>query len=208
MRRPLAVPGRALAVAVADEWARQEGTVRPPAMPLTRLATTAIDVVGTRRAAMVENVAGYAASDLVCYRAEGPAELVRRQAEAWQPLVDWVGARFDARLAITRGVVPVAQPGATLAVLRRAVEARDDWRLAALASVTAAAGSVVIGLAVLEGVLGPEAAFRASQVDESFEIEHWGEDPEATARREELRATIAAAARFLALLGDQTSSGR
>lgn len=199
-RNDLVVPSPALAQAIAAEWAGQSDTVRPHTMPMTRLAATTLDVVAAERARIAEDVAGYAGTDLVCYRAHEPADLVQRQVLQWQPLVDWVMARFDAPLKVTVGVVPVAQPEATLRALRRAVEVRDDWRLAALASATAATGSLVIALAMAEGRLTPDDAWHASQLDEGYQIEQWGEDPEAALRRGLLRADILAARRFLDLL--------
>ena len=45
-----------------------------------------------------------------------------------------------------------------------------------------------------------QEAFAASQLDESFQIEAWGEDAEQAARRRALAADIQAAARFISLL--------
>lgn len=199
-KRDLLVPSAALAGAISGEWDAQEGEVRPPAMPLTQLANTAIDRVGPQRAAIVQQVAEYAATDLVCYRATHPPELAARQQAAWQPLVDWAVLRYDAPLAVTTGVIPVAQSEASLRAFAAAVAEHDDFALAALSAATAACGSLVIALALSEGRLDAEAAFAASQLDESFQIEAWGEDSEQAERRRALAADIAAAARFLALL--------
>ena len=199
-KRDLLVPSAALAAAISGEWDAQECEVRPPAMPLTQLANTAIDRVGPQRGAVVEQVAHYAGTDLVCYRAMRPPELAARQEAAWQPLVDWAVLRYDAPLAVTTGVIPVAQPEASLRALAAAVAEHDDFALAALSAATAACGSLVIALALCEGRLDAEAAFAASQLDESFQIEAWGEDSEQAERRHALAADIAAAARFLALL--------
>ncbi|MBM3585504.1 MAG: ATPase [Alphaproteobacteria bacterium] len=200
-RHELVVPTMALAEAIAEELRGQGVKVDPHTMPLMRLAATAIDIGGPERAAVVAQVAGYAATDLVCYRTEHPPELVERQAAAWQPLVDWAITALDARLVVTRGVVPVAQPEAAIGALGRAVEACEDWRLVALGSATKASGSLVIALALMAGRLDAEAAWVASQIDETFEIERWGEDAEAMQRRAALKATIAQAQRFRDMLG-------
>jgi len=199
-RRELLVPSEALAAAIAGEWEAQHREIRPATMPLTRLAATAIDCTGPERERIVADVAGYAGTDLVCYRADHPPALVARQQAMWQPLVDWAMLRYDAPLAVTSGVIPRAQPEATLRALAAAVAAEDDFRLTALSVATAAGGSLVIALALIEGRLDAAAAFAASQLDESFQIEAWGEDAEAAERRRALAAGIAAAARFLALL--------
>jgi chaperone required for assembly of F1-ATPase len=199
-RRPIVLPTRALAEAVAAEWRAQGETVEAASMPLTRLVATALDCVAERREAVIDEVAGFAGTDLLCYRAEHPAELRRRQHRAWQPVLEWAARRFDAPLRVTRGVVPVAQDGCALAALRRAVAAYDDFALAALHAATAAAGSLLLALALVERRLDAQAVAEASELDEAFQVEQWGEDAEAAARRAALRAEIADAERLLALL--------
>jgi chaperone required for assembly of F1-ATPase len=195
-RRMLAVPSRALAEAIAAEWRAQGDRVEPRSMPLTRLASTALDLVGQRRPAIVDEIAAYAGTDLVCYRADAPAELAARQHAAWQPLLDWAAARYGAAFVVTQGVVPRTQPPEALAALRRAVEAYDDMALVALHAATAAAGSLIVALALLDGRIDAAEAFAASQLDETFQIEKWGEDAEAARRRAALRDDLAQAAEF------------
>lgn len=196
----LAVPAAALAEAIAREWAAQESEIRPLDMPLMRLAATAIDRVGAAREELVERMAAYGGSDLLCYRASGPRELARRQAELWQPLLDWAAEVHGARLKATEGVVPVRQEEAALAALRAAVERHDDFRLAALSQLTAACGSLVLALAVCGRRIGAAEATAASQLDEDWQAQLWGEDREALERRRALAGEIAAAVEFLDLL--------
>ena len=172
----------------------------PATMPLMRLASTAVDQVSGQRKVVIDGIAEYGASDLVCYRADGPPELVDRQVAAGRPLLDWLDRRYDVRLATTTGIVHVAQPAAALDGLRAAVAVLDDFVLSALHAATAAAGSVAIGLALIEGELDAAAALAASQVDETFQIERWGADPEAAERRAALAGELAAAARMIELL--------
>jgi chaperone required for assembly of F1-ATPase len=199
-RNVLRLPTRALAEALAAEWEGQEDELRPEKMPLMRLASTAIDLVARRREHVVGEIAKYAETDLVCHRADAPPGLARRQAEAWQPLLDWAMLRFDAPLSVTSGVLPARQSEHALKGFRSAVAAYDDFSLAALHAATTSCGSVVIGLALAEGRVGAEEAFQLSQLDETFQIEQWGEDEEAARRRASLREDIAAAARLLDLL--------
>ena len=205
MRTPgkngLVVPSQALAAAIAAEWDAQQTEIRPATMPLTRLAATAIDHTAMQRDRVVAETADYAGTDLVCYRADHPPALAARQHAAWQPLIDWATLRYDAALAVTSGVIPTAQSPATLNAFARAVAALDDFRLTALHTLTASCGSLVVALALLEGRIDAETAFAVSQLEETFQIEAWGEDAEAAERRRALAADIEAAARFIALLG-------
>jgi chaperone required for assembly of F1-ATPase len=201
-KNELRLPSAALAGAIAAEWEAQREEIRPATMPLFRLAATAIDRTAAQRDLVVAETAGYAGTDLLCYRADRPPALAARQHAVWQPLTDWAALRCDAALAVTTGIVPAAQPLAALRAFAAIVAAQDDFRLTALHTLTAACGSLVIALALLEGRLDAETAFAAAQLDEAFQIETWGEDAEAAARRHALAADIAAAARFIALLGD------
>ena len=199
-KRDLVVPNGALAAAIAEEWNAQQGELRPATMPLTRLATTTIDRVATQRDTIVRQTANYAATDLVCYWAAHPPALAARQQAVWQPLIDWAVLRYDAPLVVTTGVIPKSQSAATLRAFTAAVAEQENFVLTALHLATAACGSLIIGLALLERQLDARQAFAASQLDESFQIEGWGEDPEQAERRRALAADVEAAARFISLL--------
>ena len=198
-KRPFMMPTEAPASAIAEEWQAQGDKINPHTMPLMQFAATAIDRLADNRDSLSEEIAGYGHSDLICYRAEGPEELVRRQEECWQPLIAWVAERYDIALNVTTGIVAVEQPAHTLATFRRVLGASDLYALTALAAVTGTAGSLVIALALAEGRLSAEAAADAALLDELFQAEKWGSDPEAEKRRAAIRADLAAAKRFHSL---------
>ena len=196
----LSLPSRRLAEAVAAEWNVQDAEVQPRNMPMMQLVSTAIDRVTPNRDEAIDGIAAYSKSDLLCYRAASPRALAERQRMAWQPVLDWAALTYDATLTVTVGVMPVIQPDEAVAALRNAVADSDDFTLAAMHTLTAACGSLLLALAVRDRELEPAGAFDASQVDETWQAEQWGRDAEAEARRERMRAEIVAAGRFLALL--------
>lgn len=205
--KPIRTPGKAafvvpnskLARAAAREWQDQGETIDPHAMVFMRLASTAIDRVAPRRAEIIDEIAAYGANDLLCYRAEPPSDLARRQDAVWQPLLDWAEARYGARLEPTVSVRHHQQPGAAVAALRTAVAAHDNLALAALYSLVTAAGSLVIGLALATGEIDARAAFEAAALEELFQMERWGEDDDMVRRQRALRDDLAAGAKFLVL---------
>jgi chaperone required for assembly of F1-ATPase len=205
-RRPLVVPSAALAEAVAAEWRAQGETIERAGMGLTRLVSTALDRMPALRAAAIEEVLGYAQTDLLCYRAVEPAELAARQQCCWQPWLDWVADMHGVRLVVTTAMLPVTQPESDIARLRAAIAHVDDWRLVGLHGATTALGSVVLGLALLEGALDAEQALAASLLDELFEIERWGRERDAERRQQAIRREVAAAATFLACLRPATAA--
>ncbi len=198
---PLVVAHAALAEAIAAEWRGQGEKLDPAAMPLTRIAGAAIDCDASDRAAVIDRVAAFAGTDLICYRADSPLALAQRQATQWQPLIDWAAGRFGARLDVVAAIAPCPQPHSALATFREAVSAFDDLRLAALEAAVAAAGSLIIGLALAEGRLDTAEAAATSQLDELFQAERWGDDPDAVRSRAERRQTLAAAAAVFAAAG-------
>ena len=183
-RQVFAVPSRALAEAVAAEWERQSGVIDPTAMPLTRLVNTALDGVAQDPQAVAEDIVRFSGSDLVCYRAGEPQELVARQAEAWDPLIDWAHAALGARFMLAEGVVHVDQPREAIAAISAHVgRFRDPLALAAIHTMTTLTGSAILALAVAMNAIAPEEAWKAAHVDEDWNVELWGEDAEAAARR-------------------------
>lgn len=199
-KAPLAVPSRALAEAIAEEWRAQGERIDPATMPLTRLANSAIDGVAGREQAVIDDILAFAGSDLLCYRAEGPHGLTEAQAVHWDPVLAWARDQLHAPLVLSQGVLHVAQPEASLARLKEQLKSRDSFSLSALHVLTSLSGSALLALAVALGRLSPEEAWKAAHVDEDFQIGQWGEDEEARVRRENRWRDFAAAARTLQFL--------
>lgn len=195
-KRALVVPTRAMAEAIAAEWDAQEEKVDPATMPVTRSANAAIDKVATQFDEVAALIAEYGGTDLLCYRAEAPDELVARQANAWDPLLEWAEAELGARLEVTAGVLPKAQSEAALARMQAAVSAVDPFRMAALHDLVGITGSLVLGLAVARGRIDAGEAWVLSRIDEDWQAEQWGEDEEASATAAVKRDALQHAARF------------
>lgn len=200
LRRVLAVPTEALARAVAVEWEGQGDELQPATLRITRLATTVVDLMPERRAPAISQVMDYLGTDMLCYRAVEPRDLVQRQDEAWQPWLDWLARAFDVRLPVHRTVLPQAEPDGAAERLLPVVEALDGWQLVALHAAVTATHSLALGLAMMEAVLLADEAFEVAQLDTLYQVERWGEDPEITRRHEALRADLEAIERFVRAL--------
>ena len=199
-RAPLNLPTEALAAAVAAEWAAQGEKIDPRAMPLTGLANAAIDRVAPDPAAFAATLATFGECDLLCYRAEAPAALARRQTESWDPLLDWARRRFDVEFETVQGIMHRRQPERSIAQLARAAAARDAFELAALSPLVTIAGSLIVALALIEGEIGLDQAWAAATLDEAWQAEKWAEDTLAAATLDAKRREFEAAYRFFALL--------
>ncbi len=199
-RAALEVPTLGLAEAIAGEWNAQGEKIDPRAMPLTGLANAAIDRVAPDPESFARSLAQFGESDLLCYRAESPDKLVARQAELWDPLLAWAQQRYDVNFETVAGIIHRAQPAHTVAQLALAVASRTPYELAAMSPLVTIAGSLVIALALVEEAVDLDTAWNAASLDEQWQIEQWGEDPEAAARLANRRAEFEAAYRFLKLL--------
>lgn len=199
---PFRVPTRAVAEAVAEEWAAAGevgAEIRLVDLLLTRMVATAIDRITPDPKPVIDALAKYGETDLLCYRTAHPPELSARQARAWQPLLDWAARALNSRLAVTLGLTPVAQSASALAALRAALARETPLSLAALSVAVPALGSLVLGLALAHGRLGPEEAHAIAFLEEAWQAEQWGKDAEAEARLAGIAAEVATAHRLIVL---------
>lgn len=201
----LAVPTRPLAEAIAAEWDAQEGLVKPEAMPLTRMGNSALDKVAPQRAEVVAHLAEYGQTDLLCYRAERPSALVGRQAQNWDPVLDWAETALAARLLVRPGLMPFEQPQEAVTRIRDLVDGFDTFGLTGLHDLIGLSGSAVLGLAVALGHIDGQEAWRLSQIDEDWQAEQWGADDEASETSALKAAGFLDAERFLRLSATQTA---
>lgn len=196
-----------LAAAIAAEWDAQREVIHPDKMPLTRLMHIALDRVPQDRGALLQDIARYAETDLLCYRvpvgggthALDPdnASLRQKQDAAFDPILTWVEQQFAAPFTTTDGVLPVEQSPASVAAIAAVFAAANDHQLAALAMMVPLVGSALLTLAVWKSFLGVEEALVAARLDENAQAERWGEDLEVTRAWEVKANDIRACAFFL-----------
>ncbi|MBT3991717.1 MAG: ATPase [Rhodospirillaceae bacterium] len=196
----LGVESQALAVAMAAEWEAQEETIDPHSMPLCKLSATTLDRLKVRRDEVIGITLKIAETDLLCYRAEEPEDLVARQQDSWQPELDWAKQELNAELAVTTGVLPINQPESALIALQTALAELDDYHLMGVTNAAAAAGSLILAFSMFRGRIDADAMFEKSVLEEKHQMELWGEDYEALERHDRIRADIQDSARFLKLL--------
>ena len=195
-KRPLIVPTLQLAEAIADEWDAQQGVIKPQTMPVTRSANSAIDTIAHQFDAVVELIAAYGGTDLLCYRAPTPPELIQLQNAAWDPLLHWSAESLNAPLKSVAGVMHIAQAPASLHRLHDLTAAQTAFQLAAFHDLVALSGSLVLSFATIQGRLTPADAWTISRIDETYQISLWGTDDEAASLTETRRLAFHHAATF------------
>lgn len=200
-KQVLAVPTAALAELLRVEWDAQGEEIDPARMPVTRLVNTAIDGIAADTQAVFEDVLRFSANDQICYRATGPERLVARQAERWDPLIDWAANTLGARFILAEGVIHQEQPREAIAAFAVTLRKYDTaLELACLHTMTTLMGSAILAMAFAEGRLSLDEAWDLAHLDEDWTNEQWGVDSEAAERRLQRREELeAAAAAFSAL---------
>jgi chaperone required for assembly of F1-ATPase len=194
--KPIVVPTRAMADAVAAEWNAQGETIDPMTMPLTRLANSVIEGVIDRVDEVADDAAKFLGSDLLFYRAGYPDSLVAREARHWDPILFWAADALGAHFVMAEGVMHVGQPEPAIKAARAAFPA-DPWSVAALHVVTTLTGSALLALALAHGARDEDQVWAAAHVDEDWNIEKWGVDEEVAARRAARQVDFKAAASVL-----------
>ena len=97
--RTMSSPTLALANGIAAEWREQGPLIDLGRMQLTKALNTALDRVAGRREDVIDELANFAGSDLLCYRAAAPEALVQRQSAVWDHWLKWAAQTLGADLA-------------------------------------------------------------------------------------------------------------
>jgi chaperone required for assembly of F1-ATPase len=180
-KKLLILPTAKMAQAVALEWDAQFGLIRPDLMPMTRYANSAIEKVAPQFDAVADHLATYGETDLLCYRAVSPQELIDRQAAAWDIWLDWSARDLAAPLHTVAGIVFAPQPAPSLSNLRAQMTEMSPCHLSAFHDLVAISGSLILALAMAKGQINADEGYALSRIDEQWQIEQWGQDEEASA---------------------------
>lgn len=198
-RAKLETPSRALIDVVAAEWDDQKEFIDPSTMPQTKLLNTALDRIAPNQAKIIEGLMSYVHSDLLCYRADKPSSLISRQEKIWQPILDHLSAKHGIDLSPCSGLMPSQQSPSAVSAMQAALERCDVSELTTLQAVASLTGSLALGLSLSQGYLTGAEVAAAAYLDETWQMEQWGEDKEALDRKAQLEAEILSVEQFFAL---------
>lgn len=178
-KNSLVVPTEELATYVADEWLTISDEIDPTRLRFTKLCNASIDSMPEKFDAVVEMLADYTDTDLLCYRAESPEGLALRQSSYWDPLLEWVDQNHGLKLVQTTGIIPVKQPSGSREGIKIWLEQLNMFEMMACHDLTIMSGSIIICRAVCDGFLNASQAWEASRIDEDWQAEVWGADEDA-----------------------------
>ena len=198
--QPQILTSKDLAIAIAHEWASQEKIIVPETMPLTGYANSSIDRIEKNRESILKEILNFAETDLLCYRANEPIDLVSRQNSHWQPLLDWAADTMKIKLKVTTGILHIKQPLRAIDTLAKLLRGKNDMELAGIISLTTACGQIILALALAKGRIDIKEALVCTQLEQIYQNERWGVDEETRIRQVSLETEIATATKFLSLL--------
>ena len=198
-RSKLETQSKALAKAICAEWDSQVEFITPGTMPLTKLQNTAQDRIGPKAETVVADLLSYLDTDLLCYRAERPSELVERQSAIWQPVLDWLRETHGIDLSVGTSLMPLSHAKESHHCAEQGLNALNTVELTSLQATAGLTSSLSLGFALVGGKLSGAEVAASANLDETWQMEKWGEDQEALDRIAGLAAEVLAVEKFLKL---------
>lgn len=200
--QPLCTPVEDIANEVVQEWVRQEKVINPDTMPFTQILNTKIDRVSTERARMSDTILKYLDTDLICYCADTPQGLVSMQDSLWAPWRLWAAEKFGHAPETTTGLIALSQPSGLHDHIGAYVQGINDDRFTILQIAVPLTGSLILGLAFLEGVARAQDVFAACFVEEKFkdtlyDAEKYGADPHTESQQDAVLRDLQACETYL-----------
>jgi len=198
-KKQMLLPTEALAKKVASEWDEQVEEIDPTTMPFTKSSNAALDKVSEQFEEVTSLLGEYGDTDLLYYRADSPPELQKRQKTGWDPIVNWAETTFKVQINCGTGIVYIAQNEKLISEIHIKINNLSIFELTAFYDMVSITGSLILGLAIINGRLSAEEAYQLSRIDEQWQLEQWGEDEEAQVASNQKNIAILHSEEFFAL---------
>ncbi|MDG1287679.1 MAG: ATP12 family protein [Rickettsiales bacterium] len=198
-KNKVVLPNDALAQLIADEWNAVGDKIDKNKLPLTGMASLAIDIALPRRNELIVELLEYGETDLMFYHAMDE-DLSAEQRLKWQPWLNRAQVEFGTRYEVTNSIMPVAQADENKVKHVELLDTLDQWNLALLAAVVKPSTSLLLGWYFIQNELDDAKLFDLSRLEETFNMQKWGEQYEAKEKAEDIRADLAISALWRSLL--------
>ncbi|CAE6432307.1 unnamed protein product [Rhizoctonia solani] len=168
---------RLLATLIAIEWENQEKLIKSHALPMTSIASRAIDGLQDEGARfdLVAGLIKYFDTDTLCFHEAHPPALVQLQEQHWIPLLKWAESTYNIKINIFDSVLGNSQPKESKEVLVKEVNKLGQWEIAAFERAVLTTKSFIIALALVKGRIDVEQAAQAAHVEVVSQTQRWGE---------------------------------
>lgn len=162
-----------------------------------KITNSAIDKIIKDKDSFINKIASQIHSDTICYFSKTPKSLLQLQIDSWKPLLKWIKKTYSVELNYSYSFEPLIQNKNNVQIIKEILVGCDIFKLSGISTLCQLTGSLVISLALCDSRLTCEEAFRASQLEESYQLSRWGKDSEASNRREAISADIHKASNYL-----------
>lgn len=181
--KPIRTPSKSILIAGNEnlaelskaEWEAQGEKINHNTMPVTQLLNTKQDRISGQRAALEGEVLKYINTDLLCYRADAPEELVARQDKLWQPHLDWFSKQYGLEFQTTHGLGALKQDQTIHDVIASEIRALDDDRFTLVQMITPACGSIILALAFIKGAANVDDLMACAYLEEDYKFDLYNE---------------------------------
>lgn len=190
MKKELVLPSEILVNEVLREWDQNSDNINIDDLVFYGVLSTAIDKVNLKKDAYVNDIIDFIDTDLICYRAESPNDLIALQNKSWNPILLLIEKYIDVKIKVFKGVMPSNQDQKVHTEIKKLISNLSDVQISVLHRITNLIGSIFLSLCILKKDLLKEDAFECSFLDELWQAKNWGHEEDASIKRNKIRLEL------------------
>ena len=186
LKRELVLPNLNLTQEIVKEWDQVSKNINTESMIFYGLISTSLDKIIDNKNLYIDDILDYIDTDLICYRAENPKELVELQKNKWDPIILLIEKYIGTKVHVFEGVLHKKQHYTVHDRLNNLINQFDIFEISALHRITNITGSIFLSLCVLKKDISKNEIFELSFLDELWQEKNWGFDEENSQKRKEI----------------------
>jgi len=201
LKNELRLPNQIIANEILKEWNQNSDIINTEHLIFYGLLSTAIDKVHGQRDAYISDIINFIDTDLICYRADSPIDLVSSQNKHWDPIILLIEKYIDTNVNVFKGVMPSQQNLKVHHEIKKLVDELSDIQISVLHRITNIVGSVFLSLCILKKDLTKKQAYEFAFLDELWQAKNWGYEEEASIKRNKIRIELNRLIHFIDCMG-------
>ena len=186
LKRELVLPNLNLTQQIVKEWDQVSKNINTESMIFYGLLSTSLDKIIDNRNLYIDDILDYIDTDLICYRAENPKELVELQKNKWDPVISLIEKYIGTKVRVFEGILPKKQHTTVHRKLNNLINQFNNFEISALHRITNITGSIFLSLCVLNKDISKNEFFELSCLDELWQEKNWGFDKETFQKRKKI----------------------
>ncbi len=190
LRKKLIIPNLKIAEEIYKEWNQDIKIIDKDAMIFYGILSTSIDKICGNRKLYIDDILDFIDTDLTCYRAEKPNDLVQWQSKNWDPILLKVEKYINSKINVFRGIMPLKQDQEIHIKITKLLTKFNDLEILVLHRIANITGSVFLSLCIFISDKIKEKAFELSFLDELWQAENWGYEEEASKNRNKINLEL------------------